>query len=475
MSAIVTQETTHAPDKRQERTAWGILWVAFAAFCLTCAASGMGVYFFLFNSTVPMQSLLQVSRGTLGVTGTDLIEQVVRDRPRALLPGDRVTVNPDSQGLLLIRDLRREESFVAALTLRADSRVSLVDAARPRFDWSTQTYRVDLADVSGDIEVLVPTTIDRGISLALAVGGGDLVLLTEPGQYVISVRGQQIEVMDFVGTALLVADDRTNTRSIPVGQRGRLSIPSNEIVLLPGFVNLLGESSFAEVSVSGTGADLDVGARVVTSWICGDAPRSNPPSGTFRFDALDGRPAVHLVRGEGATTHGETRCVKRFGPGAYGLDISGYNYLTLRAALYVAGQSLSVCGVAGSECPLMLEMQYIPDGFDTSAPPPLVNQDFGSVFDPLRESPARMWHHGFYAVPPGENRSPLRCDTCPQDHTFVRSGVWYTYDSGNLLAFFPPAQRPRHILNLSFYASGHQYEVYVSEVSLIAGQIEVVN
>ena len=49
---------------------------------------------------------------------------------------------------------------------------------------------------------------------------------------------------------------------------------------------------------------------------------------------------------------------------------------------------------------------------------------------------------------------------------------WYTYDSGNLLSLFPgePERQIRSIVGVWFYASGHEYDVQVSEVSLLAQQ-----
>jgi hypothetical protein len=47
--------------------------------------------------------------------------------------------------------------------------------------------------------------------------------------------------------------------------------------------------------------------------------------------------------------------------------------------------------------------------------------------------------------------------------------VWYTYDSGNWFNLLPPGKRPVAISNVQFYASGHQYDVYVGEVALLGG------
>ncbi|MCL4248754.1 MAG: hypothetical protein KJ065_11475 [Anaerolineae bacterium] len=472
--STTTREHPRLRQRSQQNVAWGILWIALGLFFLTVALASMGIYYFLFRSTVPLQSQLQVSRGTLGVTGTDLIEQVVRgDRQPYLLFGDVITVNPDSQGLLLIDDVRLEDApYVAALTLSNDSSVTLNEAARPRYDWSSQPYTLDLGNVAGEVSVLISEQSEREVRIALTTRSGDSVILTSPGEYLVTARGEQLAVSNISGTALLVTDDRNSNRAVPAGQRGLLTTTNNEISLEGGYVNLLGERGFRETNIVADAASSAAGAGPnATPWICSSPPH-DPPRGSYGIVNFDGRTTLHIIRDGGAQTHGETRCTKYFGAGTTGIDISDHSYLALRVTFYVAGQSLAVCGVAGTECPLMVNMQYIPQntpGAESAASltvnPATPEQPFGPI--PVEDIPVRNWHHGFYTVPAGSIPSPLRCDTCPQEHSFIRQGRWFTYDTGNLLALFPQEQKPGSILSFSFYASGHEYDVYVSEVALL--------
>ncbi len=57
-----------------------------------------------------------------------------------------------------------------------------------------------------------------------------------------------------------------------------------------------------------------------------------------------------------------------------------------------------------------------------------------------------------------------------QEHDRINEKSWFTYESGNLFALLGPSQVPRSILNVQFYASGHQYDVSLGEISLLAGQ-----
>jgi hypothetical protein len=118
----------------------------------------------------------------------------------------------------------------------------------------------------------------------------------------------------------------------------------------------------------------------------------------------------------------------------------------LRATFNIQYQSLAVCGQKGSECPLMLQIDY---------------RDENGV--------GQRWFHGFYAAENEQLNYPLSCDSCASEHEHVNEKVWYTYDSGNLFNLFPPGKRPVAISNVQFYASGHQYDVYVGEVALLGG------
>lgn len=456
-----------------EQVTWGMLWLAFAVFCLTIGLMGVGLYYFLYNSIVPMPSILHVSRGTLGVTTTDLLELVVRDN-RSLMSGEIISVPPDTQGVILISDNSdMETSHLVALTLRGDTQVRFVNALRPRFDWGVEAYRITLVGITGDIDVSISPSLQRPLQLELIASGGDLASFDRPGDYTVSVRGDQLQVVSYDGAARLVSEDRAvPALEIPVGSRGVLSMSNNQIISLPGYVDLLGALTFTPDTL--ISANPDTPSEVLASpltWICFNPSDTQEPRGTYNVEEIDGRRAVHLLRAQNATTHGETRCTQRFG-GSLGVDISGYNYLSLRVVFRIVSQSLAVCGIAGSECPLMLNMQYIPAIYEAEAAPTLTIEDFGSIFDPLRPSPGRNWRKGFYVMPRGELDAPQRCDTCFQEHSLVRADEWYTFDSGNLLTPFAPEDRPRYLLNFSFYASGHQYDVYISDMQMLVSNIE---
>jgi len=113
---------------------------------------------------------------------------------------------------------------------------------------------------------------------------------------------------------------------------------------------------------------------------------------------------------------------------------------------------LGICGALGSECPLMIRIDY---------------QD--AAGSPLQ------WLQGFYYwIDPSVATNPALCETCPpprQNHEQHPSGVEFFYDSPNLIELLTQNGNPPASVNsISVYASGHSYDVQVSEIELLVGE-----
>jgi hypothetical protein len=82
------------------------------------------------------------------------------------------------------------------------------------------------------------------------------------------------------------------------------------------------------------------------------------------------------------------------------------------------------------------------------------------------------WLQGFYYLGNKDGSLPTRCVTCPLptgDHAHIANGVWYPYDSPDLMSLLSTAGNPPATVNsISIYASGHSFESYVAEVELLA-------
>jgi hypothetical protein len=156
----------------------------------------------------------------------------------------------------------------------------------------------------------------------------------------------------------------------------------------------------------------------------------------------EGRPAVEFSRD--GTGFAETGIRQELN-----LYIRDLRSLKLRIELRVLQQDVPMCGQAGTECPVMVRIDY--------------EDEEGSL---------RSWLQGFYYLPdPDPNtRNPNFCNTCnPRNpHIHVTNGVWLPYESDNLIPTLTQvASPPVYLKSISIYASGHKYQSQVSEVALL--------
>jgi hypothetical protein len=188
-------------------------------------------------------------------------------------------------------------------------------------------------------------------------------------------------------------------------------------------------------------------ARALNDWQC-SFRQEQPPPGDFSLVRFDGRVALRLRRVNNAQSNGEVRCAQTFS--GEGLDVRDYDSVRVLTTLLPNYQSLSVCGRAASECPLMLQIDYT------------YGDDSGRIHD-------AQWYRGFYYATDISGDARKRCDTCIQDHVDINQAVWYTFDSENLLNLIAEEEQPERIKSVAFYASGHQFDTLVSEMALLLG------
>lgn len=424
------------PKIDPQRRAWGIMLLAFATFCASCLLTGLGVNYFFFQSTVAMDSVIRIGRGSGGVSG-----QVVYTE-RGLSVGDALRSDKISQATLFFRDTQSDDRLVAAVTVWRETSLILAQTVRPRFQWARGAYGVELRDFSGELDIFVPRDLSRDLQLKIITDRGDVINLSASGQYELRTSDEATQVINRSGVASITPANGLVGRIVPPGNQATIAYAINpdEIVVSDTYVNLLTNSTFEETFVRSDGGGSQT-QQFLQDWACRD--NSTPP-GNFQPEFKDGRRVLRLVRDDNASTHGDTGCIRYLG--AEALDVTAYTYLGIRATFNLQYQSVSFCGIEASECPLMLRIQYYDEA-----------------------GGKRDWYHGFYyLVRPADNYR-LQCNSCLQEHDAINEKAWYTYDSGNLLDLIPTDQKPAKILNVQFYASGHQYDVYVGEVALLAG------
>jgi hypothetical protein len=431
------------------RLAWGVILLAFAVFCTICVTSTIGVHYFFFRSSLSLDVTLHVGRGTVVVEASDGVEQA-ESGERGLGNDTMIRTDqtdPFSQAAISFRDPDSQDDLVAFVTLNRASSAQLNKTSRPRFEWSSSTYYLELLEVSGVIDILIFENLNRDIKAVVQASNGIEVVLSSSGRYVVEVTDSYVKLTNRHGEAVIINQNKLIGLSVPEGQGGILPVGDEMGQLVPASVELASNGDLLTLDPDSSDSDT---INLPVGWSCTNWSNDNSLKGQYRVDlAPDGRTSLRLVRSGVVDASGGTRCEQSLGENQNGIIISDYDNLSVQATFYINSQSLSRCGTDASECPLMLYIKFI---------------DIEGV--------SRDWFHGIYAHEDPGNDDRLRCDSCFDNHLFIREKTWYTYNSGNLFSIFLQNQRPFVITDIAFYASGHEYDVFVDAVTLVAGSTQ---
>ncbi|MBZ0304567.1 MAG: hypothetical protein K8I82_00735, partial [Anaerolineae bacterium] len=263
------------------RKAWGVLLISFAIFCSVCLGTGLGVYYFLFLSSVPLNTVARVGQGSIGVNGQ------FEDLESSLQNGDELSTGGQSQAALFFYDPEQDQRLVATITVKGSSRLTLRRAVRPRFDWNRSHYEIEVQNFTGDLDVLVDRNLERDFRLTLNTSQGVRVDLGGSGQYTVSARQDQTQIFNQEGKAVLIPANGSNGRDIPAGSQGVIAADNpDRIDITPAYINLLDNSTFQDtLQVSGDSGELQ---QVTKVWGCSNQ-QDNLPRGVYQAETRDGR------------------------------------------------------------------------------------------------------------------------------------------------------------------------------------------
>ncbi len=433
-----------APDK----AAWIVMLVAFALFCTVTLSTVFGVHHYFFRSAVAMSATLQVATGTIGIVpGADPTIVAVRENRELTNSITGISTDSLSQATILIRETPAEEaaaSLLAAVTLQGDTQVTFNGASRPRFEWSQNPQYVLFSGLKGELDVLVTGVGDHPFLMDiysddLNSDKGVYVQIRSNGRYRLSVTEDEVRISNFSGKAEAFFRDHADQSSlVRAGQELVARIGARSLSTRDMTNNLLKNGSFSLL-------DDSQATRALIDWQC-SVEQAQAPPGDYSLVRFDGRVGLRLSRFNNAQSNGEVRCIQTFE--GDGLSVSEYDSLRVMTTFRTNYQSLSVCGRAASECPLMLQISF----FDDNA------------------RDVQHWYRGFYYADDVSTDARKRCDTCVEDHVDINQGVWYTFDSDNLFNLIADERRPQRIKSVAFYASGHQFDTIVSEMILLLGE-----
>lgn len=440
---VVVADYAHRATVTPERMAWWVLIVAFVLFCVLTITSAVAVYAFLFRSSVALPAVLHVGKGTVGITGSDFVETVERELED--ITNSQTTISTDSlsQATIQFRDAPLAEAgtppLLASITLQSNTIVTFDRASRPRFDWSLAEQSIRLSRLAGNLDILVASALDKPFLLSISTAQGIALEFHGSGRYRVSATDDEVRLFNLRGRATAFYLDETNSViDVEPGSELVVRLGNRTFEHRAGAIDALTGSSFSLQSDISMRSDAQ---ELPKEWDCVITQENFPP-GRVSYEAFDGRTGVRLRRLDNATSHGQIDCNYQFE--GDGLDVSQYDSIKVIATFYLKDQSLSQCGTEGSECPLMIRIDY---------------QDSLPV--------SRHWIRGFHFDKEVDSDLLTRCGTCIQEHLIINKRVWYTFESENLLTLIDEVDRPERLTGLQFYASGHQFDTIVGEILVL--------
>ena len=426
---------------RPEFLAWGVLIAFCCVSLLLCTTISFTIYNYFFRSTIPLEAELQVARGTVGITSPASLEESAERASRLI--SSLTTISTDEQSLGILSFTDELGSLYAHITSRPETHFTLLRSARPRFNMGGNDLIIELGQLRGRLDILIIERLDYEVRVRVLGPGESIATLSYPGRYEIEADESGIRLLNH--SALFARlQGNESSRLVPKGYRASvIADDDSKVSLQAAYTNLVNDPSFARY-FEFVADDAPENAR----WSCASiSDIASDTLGQHRSATINGLETIRFLRQGEIAGHGETRCFYQFlgEMGEMGLAVNEYDYLGIQATILIQGQSLSRCGFRGSECPVMLRLDYVDRGGGT-----------------------RRWFQGFFIphADDSEQNNPLRCSNCPALHERVSAKTWYQFDSGNLFSIFPDDTRPQELINLQVYASGHEYDVFLAELSL---------
>lgn len=400
-----------------ERLAWTVLVASFAIFCFLVVAVPLGVRSYLINATVAREALVESLEGTVVVEDPrgGPAKPVMAGNSVLVPEGSTIIVDEKAQAIVTFFD----QSFIRLFN---PSQVELARMRSPRFGLSKKPSEISIEMRGGRMRMVTVLAQERPTRYEVHSLQA-ISFLAPNGSYTIDVTNERTEVVAHRGETTVTSTNpgvRSAEETVYLSQRERTSVRAGEAptVPLPAARDILLNGDLSQPLSTGWRAFNDQG---------GDGGNVD---GTVTMVTDGGFRAVRFYRTGGEYNHCETiieQTIDRDFP-------DPPTTLIIRANVKLIYQSLSGGGYQSSEYPLMIRLTY--------------RDVYGSE---------THWVQGFYYQNLTGNPT--------QNGLQIPQGIWYPFDSGNLISFLPIV--PYKIVSLRVYASGWNYESLVSDVSLI--------
>jgi hypothetical protein len=408
--------------RNPERLAWTVLGISLL-ICVTLAISVPLAIRSFINDTADISRIkLEVQQGTVLVRRLSTDDPIgVTTQLDNLLEGTTIRADENVQALLTIESPNNGATLMI-VQIYGSTNLAITLARSPRFQASGLPHREILTIDGGRLRVTVSPDIARPTDVRIISPQATTVLHEGSGS--IDVTNDELQVTVHDGTADVTALGATVT--LTQSQRTQVVLGQPPTGALSPERNLIVNGNFRD-SLDGT-------------WeISNDLQEPNESPGSVSILAESGRRLAVFDRS--GVYHAETDLKQ-----VIDKDVRDFRSLKLHFVVEVSNQDVPVCGQAGSECPLMLKLDY-KDSNGTD----------------------RSYIQGFYYKPDDNNVNPNYCTSCGSrvEHIRVPQNFPYTYDfPGDLITLLQPAQ----ITAITFYASGHSYRSVVAEIELLGEQ-----
>ena len=411
----------------RQRLAWAILIGSFFICLVITVTVPIAVNAYIQNASQDLLMAVQANQGTVGIDDESGTRRAVilGDTAEDINSNSSILTDATAKAMMLI-STPEDETLLARLSIDGNSTLRINRATTPRFPWSKAEQLIELQLESGRLRLSLLESKTRPIIFQLETPQG-MVTIHDPGQYSIEVTNEATQVAVHEGTAGIAANDNLLTLSsqeraeIPTGAAPRGPLDPER--------NIIQNGDFKQ--------GFDHWSEYTWKVELGDQP-----DGKTEIIEVEGEPALHFERvGIG---HADARVQQSINQ-----NVSDFEKLRLAITLRILDQSLGVCGIQGSECPLFVRINYVDENG--------VNQ---------------IWQHGFYAA--GEiddNTTPGACISCAvlqSRHGRVPPGqdFFYEVDFREELAR-QGALPPSLIESVSLVASGHSFVTEIVDVAFI--------
>ena len=400
--------------RRPERVAWTVLWAAFVTFCIVITGIPLGIRYYLLNATDEQDTQLQRIEGTILVQEADGNMPTGVTESAMLSPGDEVILDATSRGILDFFDRSH-------VTLYSNTNLELGQVEAPRFGVSKLPNSIGLNLKAGLVRVGVALPSERETEFRVVTPHSTLSMAE--GSYRIEVTNQTTQITVVRGEAILGSEPSTVV--LHQGTRTRVDLTGMPADPLPAAENLIENGDFQKPLATGWLTSTVVLTTAV------QAPH-------VEVVEVGGRQAARLVQLDVEDgNHTEVAIQQRLDQ-----DVRDFDRLEVSADVRLDFQSLSGGGLLSSEFPIIVRLDY----------KDLWGND-------------KFWTHGFYY----HNRANYPIAPDPWGRPAgeqVPQGVWYPYESGNLLDLLGE-NMPARITGLTVYASGWRYDGLISEIQLV--------